>query len=171
MRAIRRTTRILADLIECPQAGPPKFVGMPTNRRLKNMNLLHRALLKLSFGTCGWKAADMPVLELTTTGRKSGQPRSVMLTTPYGEGNVRVIVASRGGDDRHPDWFLNLRANPRVHVTTKGDKRRATTARIATAEERERIWPLITKDFTNYAGYQARTERIIPLVFLEPATD
>jgi deazaflavin-dependent oxidoreductase (nitroreductase family) len=142
---------------------------MPSDRRLRTMNLVHRALLKASFGTYGWTAAKMPVLELTTTGRRSGQPRSVMLTTPYGEGDVRVVVASRGGDDRHPDWFLNLRENPAVTVTTRDSKKRPTTARIATDEERERIWPRITEDFTNYAGYQARTDRVIPLVFLEPA--
>ncbi len=142
---------------------------MPSDRQFKNINRLHRTLLKLSFGGYGWAAAKMPVLELTTTGRRSGQPRSVMLTTPYGEGDVRVIVASRGGDHRHPDWFLNLRENPAVTVTTKGSKDRPMTARIATDEERERIWPLITKDFANYAGYQAKTDRVIPLVFLEPA--
>ncbi len=127
---------------------------MPSDRRLKNTNLLHRTLLKLSFGGYGWTAAKMPVLELTT---------------PDGEGDVRVIVASRGGDHRHPDWFLNLCEDPAVTVTTKGSKKRPMTARIASDEERERIWPLITKDFANYAGYQARTDRVIPLVFLEPA--
>ena len=144
-------------------------MAMSSNRKFKNLNLLHRTLLKLSFGGCGWTALKMPVLELTTTGRKSGQPRSVMLTTPYGEGDVRVIIASRGGDHRHPDWFLNLRKNPAVTVTTKGSKDRPMLARIASDEERARIWPLVTEALANYARYQEKTDRVIPLVFLEPA--
>ena len=80
------------------------------------MNGIHRVVLKVSGGRVGWKAGSMPVLELTTIGRKSGQPRSVMLTSPVQEGDTVVIVASRGGDDTHPAWFLNLQANPEVEV-------------------------------------------------------
>ena len=69
------------------------------------MNTLHRGLLKLSGGRLGWRAAGMPVLELTTIGRRSGLPRTVMLTSPIQEGDAIVIVASRGGDDQHPAWF------------------------------------------------------------------
>jgi len=144
-------------------------MAMSSDRKFKNLNLLHRTLLKVSFGGCGWTALKMPVLQLTTTGRKSGQPRSVMLTTPYGEGDVLVIIASRGGDHRHPDWFLNLRKNPVVTVTTKGSKDRPMLARIASDEERARIWPLVTEALANYARYQEKTDRVIPLVFLEPA--
>ncbi len=110
----------------------------------------------------------MPVLELTTTGRRSGQPRSVMLTSPHQEGDTIVIVASKGGEDTHPAWFLNLRENPEVVVTTKEESNRPMTARVATAEARARIWPLITERFTNYAGYQEKTDREIPLVLLQP---
>ena len=144
-------------------------MAMSSDRKFKNLNLLHRTLLKLSLGDCGWTALKMPVLQLTTTGRRSGQPRSVMLTTPHGEGDVRVIIASRGGDHRHPDWFLNLRKNPAVTVTTKGSKDRPMLARIASDEERALIWPLVTEAFANYARYQEKTDRVIPLVFLEPA--
>ena len=84
------------------------------------MNTLHRVLLKLSGGKIGWTAGKMPVLRLTTTGRKSGEARSVMLTSPVQEGTTIVIVASRGGDENHPAWFLNLRDNPSVKVSFKG---------------------------------------------------
>jgi deazaflavin-dependent oxidoreductase (nitroreductase family) len=140
---------------------------MPSDFALKTMNAVHRGLIKLTGGRVGWQVA-MPVLELTTTGRKSGQPRSVLLTSPHQEGDTWVVVASRGGDDTHPAWFLNLRDNPEVEVSLKGGPKRPMSARIADAGERARLWPKITADFKNYAQYQTKTEREIPLVFLEP---
>lgn len=125
-------------------------------------------MIKLSGGRLGWTAGDMPVLELTTTGRKSGQPRSVMLTAPIRAGADLVVVASRGGDDKPPAWFLNLRDNPDVEVKLQGEPSRPMRARIATATERERLWPLVIADHRNYAGYQAKTTREIPLVLLQP---
>ena len=101
---------------------------MPSDLLLKSANAVHRAMIKISGGRLGWTGADMPVLELTTIGRKSGKPRTVMLTSPYQEGTTMAIVASRGGDDQHPAWFLNLRDNPDVEVTTK-DQREAAHAR------------------------------------------
>jgi len=71
-------------------------------------------------------------------------------------------------DDHHPAWFLNLRDDPNVEVTTKGQPKRRMVARIANAEERARLWPLVTADHKNYAGYQTKTDREIPLVLLEP---
>jgi deazaflavin-dependent oxidoreductase (nitroreductase family) len=82
------------------------------------------------------------------------------------------VVASRGGDDTHPAWFLNLRDNPQVEVTYQGGASRRMHARVATPEERSRLWPLVTADHKNYAEYQTRTTREIPLVLLEePAAD
>jgi len=132
------------------------------------MNTIHRGLLKLSGGRMGWSVGSMPVLELTTTGRKSGEPRSVMLTSPVQEGDTIVIVASRGGDDHHPAWFLNLRDQPRVEVAFNGGARAPYTARVATADERARLWPRVTATYKGYAGYQRRTDREIPLVLLDP---
>jgi deazaflavin-dependent oxidoreductase (nitroreductase family) len=140
---------------------------MPSDFALKTMNAVHRGLIKISGGRVGWQVA-MPVLELTTIGRKSGQPRSVLLTSPHQEGDTWVVVASRGGDDTHPAWFLNLRDNPEVEVSLKGGPKQPVRARIADADERARLWPKITADFKNYAQYQTKTEREIPLVFLEP---
>jgi deazaflavin-dependent oxidoreductase (nitroreductase family) len=142
---------------------------MPSDLVLKTMNNVHRALVKITGGRVGYDAMGMPVLELTTIGRKSGQPRSVMLTAPLTENGNLVIVASRGGDDVHPAWFLNLRANPKVEVSVKGGPKEPMTARIATPEERARMWPQIAEKYSNYAGYQRKTEREIPLVVLDPA--
>ena len=141
---------------------------MPSDLMLKTMNGVHRVLLKASFGKFGWEFSNMPVLELTTTGRKSGQPRAVMLTSPYQEGSTIVVVASRGGDDTHPAWFLNLRDNPAVEVAYKGGPKQPMHARVASPEERARLWPLVTGDHKNYAGYQTKTTREIPLVILDP---
>ena len=112
----------------------------------------------------------MPVLELTTMGRKSGQKRSVMLTSPIQEGDVLVEIASRGGDDTHPAWFLNLQANPNVEVSLKGQPKRPMVATLAGADERARLWPKVVASAKNYGEYQEKTEREIPVVMLTPKT-
>lgn len=142
---------------------------MPSDLVLKAMNATHRVVLRLSGGRLGTTVGGMPALRLTTTGRKSGRPHSVMLTAPIIDGDTIVIVASRGGDDAHPAWFLNLRDDPRVRVSLQDGPERAMTARIATAEERAALWPKATAAYQGYAGYQRRTTREIPLVLLSPA--
>lgn len=143
---------------------------MPSDFALKTMNAVHRGLMKITGGRIGWTGSGMPVLELITTGRKSGEPRAVMLTSPLQQGDTLVVVASRGGDDTHPAWFLNLRDNPNVQVAVKGAGKRPYHARIASPEERAELWPKVTADHKNYAGYQTKTEREIPLVLLEPVS-
>ncbi|MDQ4118901.1 MAG: nitroreductase family deazaflavin-dependent oxidoreductase [Actinomycetota bacterium] len=141
---------------------------MPHDLVLKGMNAAHRVLIAVTGGRVGRDAFGMPVLELTTVGRRSGEPRSVLLTAPLTDGDAYVVVASRGGDDRHPAWFLNLRDRPDVEVAVKDGPRRPMRARIADRETRARLWPQIAGRYRNYAGYQRRTEREIPLVLLEP---
>ena len=140
---------------------------MPSNAFLKTMNIVHKTGLALSFGRWGWVAGGMPAIKLYTIGRKSGQERESMLTCPVVQGDTFVIVASRGGDDFHPAWFLNLRDNPTVWVETKGQPKHQRRARIATADERNALWPSITSKYTGYANYQSKTDREIPIVFLE----
>ena len=142
---------------------------MPSDLALKTMNTVHRALLWVTGGRIGREVSGMPVLELVTTGRRSGQPRAVMLTSPLRDGDAYVVVASRGGDDEHPAWFLNLRDNPEVQVSVQGQPLVAMHADIADAGERARLWPYVTAKYQNYAAYQKRTEREIPLVLLRPA--
>jgi deazaflavin-dependent oxidoreductase (nitroreductase family) len=141
---------------------------VPSDLALKTANAMHRALVKVTFGRIGWRAGPMPVLELTTIGRKSGHARSVMLTSPVQEGATWVVVASRGGDDHHPAWFLNLRDRPDVEVSLQGKPKQPMRARIAGPEERARLWPQVTATYKGYAGYQEKTTREIPLVLLEP---
>ena len=141
---------------------------MPSDYILKAMNAAHRAVLALSFGRLGWTAGNMPVLELTTTGRKSGRRHSVMLTSPIQQGPTLVVVASRGGDDQAPAWYLNLIAHPDVDVALQGKTAVPMRARVASPDERARLWPRVTAEYRNYAQYQTRTDRQIPLVMLEP---
>jgi deazaflavin-dependent oxidoreductase (nitroreductase family) len=142
---------------------------MPTDALLKAVNTLHRGVLKISGGRLGWRAGGMPVVALTTRGRKSGEPREVMLTSPVREGDAIVIVASRGGDDHHPSWFLNLRDDPDVEVAFAGKPKQRMRARVATPEERAALWPRVTDVYKGYADYQTKTDREIPLVLLESA--
>jgi len=136
---------------------------------LKFSNRLHRGLLGLSGGRLGWRTAGMPVLKLTTVGRRSGQERTVMLTSPHQEGEALVIVASKGGEDTHPAWYLNLVENPEVKVAVKGSSAMPMRASVVPASERARLWPLVTAAYSGYAGYQEKTDREIPLVVLEPS--
>jgi deazaflavin-dependent oxidoreductase (nitroreductase family) len=110
----------------------------------------------------------MPVVRLTTIGRKSGEPRTVLLTSPIQEDGTIVVVASRGGDDQNPAWLFNLRANPEVKVVFAGQPEQQMTARVADEAERTRLWPKVVAGGKQYAGYQEKTEREIPLVLLEP---
>jgi deazaflavin-dependent oxidoreductase (nitroreductase family) len=141
---------------------------MPSDFAMKSLNAMHRLVLKVTGGRLGHEAGGMPVLELVTVGRRSGTPRAVMLTSPLRDGDAYVVVASRGGDDRHPAWFLNLRDNPQVEVAVRGAPRAPMRAAVATAEQRARLWPQVTGRYRNYAGYQRRTDREISLVLLHP---
>lgn len=133
----------------------------------KGLNVIHRSLFDVSKGRIGGSGLGMPVLKLTTTGAKSGEPRTVMLTSPLQLDDKVVIVASYGGDARSPAWFHNIVANPQAEVTFKG-KVRTMTGRVPSPAERDELWATITDRHSNYASYQKRTDRTIPVVVLEP---
>jgi deazaflavin-dependent oxidoreductase (nitroreductase family) len=104
------------------------------------------------------------ILILTTTGRKTGEQRSNALI--FGRsGDDYLVVGSVGGRPKPPAWYLNLQANPEVTVQVKGD-RFAARARTATAEEKPALWKIMTAAWPHYDEYQARTERVIPVVIL-----
>jgi deazaflavin-dependent oxidoreductase (nitroreductase family) len=108
-----------------------------------------------------------PILILTTRGRKSGEERLRPLI--FGEEDGRyVVVASQGGAPTHPDWYLNLSADPDVHVQIKGD-RFGARARTAEGEERDRLWRTMAEIWPPYDEYHGRTDRTIPVVVLERA--
>jgi deazaflavin-dependent oxidoreductase (nitroreductase family) len=129
--------------------------------RVKLLSRLHLLLYRLGLAH---RVANLPVLVLTTKGRKSGKPRIVPLTYFEDGGNL-VLVASYGGRPQHPAWYVNLQADPSVEVKVGGRTLRMK-ARRATAEERERLWPRIVAGYSGYADYQAKTTREIPLVIL-----
>jgi deazaflavin-dependent oxidoreductase (nitroreductase family) len=134
---------------------------------LKNISRVHRAIVHATGGWVGAFAAGMPVVELRTVGRKSGRPRCTMLTAPVVDGDRIVLVASKGGDDRDPDWFRNLLAHPDVELIING-QRRAVRARRASPDEKADLWPRVVAAHRGYAAYQKRTKRDIPLVICDP---
>jgi deazaflavin-dependent nitroreductase family protein len=134
---------------------------------MKTMNRAHKALVSVSNGRIGWTIGSLTAVELHTTGRSSGRRRSTMLTSPVHRGGTYVLVASKGGDDRHPDWYLNLARHPDVELTVRG-KTLAMRARTATAEEKAALWPDIVAAYRGYAAYQRKTARDIPVVICEP---
>jgi deazaflavin-dependent oxidoreductase (nitroreductase family) len=138
-----------------------------TDLQMKGMNAVHKTLLKVSGGRWGATLGSMPVVELHTVGRSSGKRRSTMLTAPVHDEGTYVLVASKGGDDRDPDWFRNLVANPDVELTVDGTTI-PLTARVATEDEKSELWPRIVEAYKGYAGYQEKTDRNIPVVICEP---
>jgi deazaflavin-dependent oxidoreductase (nitroreductase family) len=120
--------------------------------------------------TRGWFGHNWPgapsMLLLDHVGARSGKRR----TSPLGyfkDGDAFVVIASKGGNPRNPAWFHNLVANPDTTIQA-GNRKLAVHARVATPEERERLWPRAVEAYGGYAGYQKRTSREIPLVMLEP---
>ena len=130
---------------------------------------LHARLLRLTKGRLRFGfflAGRMNVLALTTKGRKSGEARSsVVAFLPEGDGFA--VVASFGGSDRTPAWWLNLQANPEARVDADG-RRVDVRARKATPEERERLWPRFVEANDSFRRYESYTERELPVVLLEP---
>lgn len=133
---------------------------------LKTLGGLHKLLYRTSGGRLGGRIWGLSILLLTTTGRKTGKSR----TTPLcflPAGDDLVVVASNGGMDWFPSWWLNLLHEPRATVQV-GRTRRAVRAREATPEERARLWKELTAIAPGYLKYQQRTQREIPLGILEP---
>ena len=117
-------------------------------------------------GEVGHLWNGVPTLVLTTTGRKSGEQRNSAMI--YGkDGDSYVVIASQGGMPTHPNWYHNLTAEPRVQVQA-GATKTAAIARTAEGEERDRLWKLMTGIWPNFDTYQTRTDRVIPVVVLEP---
>jgi deazaflavin-dependent oxidoreductase (nitroreductase family) len=140
-----------------------------TDTGFRAMSRAHRAVLRLSGGRVGGSARGMPVVELHVTGRKTGLPRTAVLTAPIADRSQVVLVASKGGDDRDPEWYRNLVAQPDIELTI-GGRRRAMRARPASPEEKAVLWPRVIAANPGYAGYQRRTQRDIPVVICEPRT-
>lgn len=150
---------------------------MTRRRWIRNSGLLALALkyfarahiwvYRRTDGRLGARLLWFPAALLTTTGRKSGEPR----TTPtlyLRDGDRVILPASFGGRADNPTWYHNLKANPEVEVQIRSAHLRLV-ARDATDAERERYWPPLTRMYPPYRGYRKATERVIPLVVCEPA--
>ena len=120
-----------------------------------------------SGGRIGGNYNGAPIALVESVGRKSGKHRTHPLIC-RDDGDNLVVVASKGGIDRHPAWYLNLMANPETNAWWKGHKRRVR-AREATGAERDHLWPMMVELYPPYEDYQRRTDRKIPVVVLEPA--
>jgi deazaflavin-dependent oxidoreductase (nitroreductase family) len=128
--------------------------------------VIHRAIYRLSGGRIFSRSLGCPVVLLTTTGRKSGEPRTAPIFG-FAEGQSVVVVPSNAGKKHFPAWYFNLRANPLAKVQL-GSEIRTVRAREATSEERERLWSRLVTYYGGYQVYRERTERHIPVVILDP---
>ncbi|GAA4224563.1 deazaflavin-dependent oxidoreductase (nitroreductase family) [Streptosporangium album] len=116
-------------------------------------------------GAEGHEWQGTTALILTTTGRKSGEQRDTPLIYQR-HGDDYLVVASKGGADAPPSWYLNLQTNPEVEVQVLGDRFRAR-ARVATSEEKPELWPIMAAAWPAYDEYQTKTDRDIPVIVLE----
>ena len=127
---------------------------------------LHSFVYRATSGRLGGSLAGGPVLLLTTTGRKSGEERTVPLLY-IRDGESFVIVGSNGGTAAHPAWWLNLKANPLAKLEV-GKRRLRARAEEAGPEEKKRLWPRLVEMYGGYESYRRRTDRDIPVVLLHP---
>jgi deazaflavin-dependent oxidoreductase (nitroreductase family) len=144
-------------------ARPPR-PGSPAFKAWTLLTRLNTTMYRASGGRLGGSMDRAPVLLLHHVGRRSGEER-VAPVLYLADGDDLVIVASYGGAPKNPAWLHNLRARPET-VVEVGRERRAVSAREATAQERERLWPALLDLYPAYGDYQERTEREIPLVVL-----
>lgn len=155
--------------VDDPRRGAPWVVGV-----IKVMSRVNTWAYRVSGGRLGgsWRVgsalrAPVPVCLLTTTGRRSGELRTVPLLH-FPDGDRVLLVASQGGLPKHPQWYRNVLADPAVTVQV-GRRSRAMTAREATSAERDELWPRLVERYADFADYQANTSRVIPVIICEPA--
>ena len=151
-----------------PAKQPPKGLNTPTTKRIiKWMSRANTWIYQKTDGKLGGKfLKGAPVALLTTTGRKTGEPRVSPLLF-IREGNRIVLIASQGGAATNPMWYLNLKANPSVSVQIK-DEVLNLIARDATEEERAHYWPKMASMYSSFDDYQSWTDRVIPVVICDP---
>ncbi|HUF52807.1 MAG TPA: nitroreductase family deazaflavin-dependent oxidoreductase [Dehalococcoidia bacterium] len=143
---------------------------MPVNPTVRKLfSRTHTFWYRLSGGRLGSSMRGVPILLLTTTGRKSGQERTTPLQGIEDGDNI-VVIASNGGHTTDPQWWLNLKANPQARVLIKNQER-IVIASEAHNGERERIWQKALSQFPGYADYEKTAQRPIPVVVLTPASD
>lgn len=144
-------------------------IGAAAHRVYKVYTFSHVAAYRRTGGRVGGRIGKAPVLLLSTKGRRSGQWRTTPLMYLRTD-TALVVVASAGASPRHPNWFLNLKTEPRC-VVESGRSRHDLIAREAPADERARLWPKLVQIYPGWDEYQRRTDRSIPVVLLEPVPD
>lgn len=132
----------------------------------KLMGKLHVPIYRATSGRIGHRTGGICQLLLTTVGRKSGLPRTLPLTYMR-DGFDYVIVASHGGNDKHPAWWLNLEADAKATIQV-ADETMAVTATQAVGSQRDRLWPLLVRTNPVFAKYETLTRRVLPVVVLHP---
>ncbi len=157
-----------------PKEKPPGLDSPVVARLIKYGARANVALFRLTNGRIGatWRIGagwrkPVPVLLLDHVGRRSGK----RFTTPLlylADGERLVIVASQGGLPRHPQWFHNLASAPETTVSLPRERNRSVRARVADAQERELLWPRLVELYADFDNYQEWTDRVIPVVVLEP---
>jgi len=139
---------------------------MPATMMMRMISGTHEFWYRLTGGLIGGRFGRVPILLLTTTGRKSGKKRTMPLVY-LPDGDNMVVIASNGGADQHPAWWLNLRSNPKAEVQGGRDAK-SVVAEKATGAERERLWREVVELYHGYDEYQRGTDREIPVVVLRP---
>jgi len=132
---------------------------------VKRLSALHTGLYRATRGRVGQRLVHNDMLLLTTVGRRTGAAHTVPLLY-LRDGDRLVVIASYGGRPEHPEWYRNLVANPEATVQILGNTRQ-TRARTMTAKERAVWWPKVVQAYSDYAEYQSRTDREIPVVWLD----
>ena len=128
---------------------------------------LHRGIFRLSRGRLLGHFGRLDVLLLTTRGRRSGKVRTIPLLYVDDAGDY-VLIASNGGAELHPAWYLNLQAQPDATVELRGAKRRVHASDVTDPDDRARLWKLANEGYGSYDGYATKTDRTIPVVRLHP---
>ncbi len=131
---------------------------------MKTIGVVHSWLYRRTGGSIGAKLGGRPMVLLTTTGRKSGKPRTTPLQYMK-DGEDLIVVASNGGNTRHPGWWHNIQAQPQATAQV-GKITMPVRAETANADERARLWPLLVATYSGYQDYEDETERTIPVVIL-----
>jgi deazaflavin-dependent oxidoreductase (nitroreductase family) len=132
----------------------------------RTLGAIHRALYRASGGRIVATIWGLPIVLLTTTGRRSGKPRTTPLCA-WRTGDTFVVIASFGGMDHPPRWWLNLQAAPAASLQV-GREHIAVTARTTSGDERAQLWSQVVERAPGYLGYARRTAREIPVIVLEP---
>ena len=135
-----------------------------TNLPFRIASSLHSNLHKVGLGR---SLMGVPVMILTTRGRKSGREVETPLTY-FEDGKSIFVIASKGGDPAHPAWYLNLKSQPAVKARIGSDVKEFTADEVLDRPERDRLYAIAVSKMQGYAGYEKKTDRLIPVVRLEP---